>query len=337
MPRSTSTARPTGQVLLPLRLFLGFTFVYAGLTKFFSGDYWSATATDGFVHQTQSATATSPIGFLLNHALEHATLAAFGIAAGELLAGLGLLLGVWTRLSAAGAFALSTSFFLTVSWGTSPYFTGADIVFMAALLPLIIAGDAGYFSVGETIRTGVLDQMGVAKSRKLSNRPLEEEISRRTLVKTGAVAGGAGAAALALGLFGKSRAHASTVAAPADTGIPAATASATPTPAATQQAPAGTRVAAVSDLPVGGSVRFTASTGEPAYLLQPTAGTYLAYSAVCTHQGCTINHTKGSQELKCPCHGARFDTTSGEPTRGPARSPLTKFTVTVSGTDIYVA
>ncbi|EIC92038.1 hypothetical protein IMCC13023_05170 [Candidatus Aquiluna sp. IMCC13023] len=41
------------------------------------------------------------------------------------------------------------------------------------------------------------------------------------------------------------------------------------------------------------------------------------------------------EQIVCGCHGARFDTDSGEPQSGPARSALGKITIEVRGEDLY--
>lgn len=323
-PKST-----VGKALAPLRIFLGLTFIYAGFDKFLSTDYFSKTSPNGFLHQTQAVMADSPIQFILNHTLEHFTLFAFLIAAGEVLVGLGMLFGIWTRFAAIGGFALATSFFLTVSWATTPYYTGADLVYMFAYVPFIIAGDGGVFSIENQIRNRVRNDRGVKPGRKLSNRPLETDIERRTFVKTSAVASGLGIVGLAAGLLGhKSRGTIE---------IAATQASATPAASDTAAPATGTKIASVADVPVGTSFAFkNPADGIPAYLMQPAAGTFVAYSARCTHQGCIVNPKSGGG-FHCPCHGAQFDGTTGDATHGPARTPLAKINVSVSGTDIYVA
>ncbi|NGN68735.1 Rieske (2Fe-2S) protein [Streptomyces sp. A7024] len=65
-------------------------------------------------------------------------------------------------------------------------------------------------------------------------------------------------------------------------------------------------------------------------LVREQGGGLKGYSAVCTHQGCTITNIKGD-ELICPCHGSRFDAANGEPTRGPAQVPLETVPVKVKG------
>ena len=49
----------------------------------------------------------------------------------------------------------------------------------------------------------------------------------------------------------------------------------------------------------------------------------------------TILVTRPALETFRGCHGARFDTDSGEPQSGPARSALGKITIEVRGEDLY--
>ena len=59
------------------------------------------------------------------------------IALGELAVGLGVLSGVLTRIAALGGMLLALMLFLTVSYHSDPYYTGADIVFLFAFTPLL--------------------------------------------------------------------------------------------------------------------------------------------------------------------------------------------------------
>lgn len=95
----------------------------------------------------------------------------------------------------------------------------------------------------------------------------------------------------------------------------------------------GSATVALSSIPVGGAV--SASLGStPIVVAQPTAGKVVAFSAVCTHQGCTV--APQGKEFDCPCHGSRFDGTTGDVINGPARTPLTKLTASVSGDKVTV-
>ncbi|WP_315099177.1 Rieske (2Fe-2S) protein, partial [uncultured Cellulomonas sp.] len=92
-------------------------------------------------------------------------------------------------------------------------------------------------------------------------------------------------------------------------------------------AASGGAIAQVSDIPVGGALSAKDADGKPIILLQPEAGTVVALSAVCTHQGCTV--VPEGEELQCPCHASVFDLT-GANVSGPAKSPLPTVDVHVS-------
>jgi len=64
-------------------------------------------------------------------------------------------------------------------------------------------------------------------------------------------------------------------------------------------------------------------------------GQYIAFSASCPHQCCTVN-VSGSQ-FRCPCHGAVFNMTSGACTNGVTSHPLTALQVCVDSTGIVVS
>ncbi len=142
-------------------------------------------------------------------------------------------------------------------------------------------------------------------------------MERRAVLTSGAVSAGVGVAAVTLAACGGSSGSSSS-------------ASSAATPAAAAPAGAG-QIAKVSDVPVGSVFAFQDPQGGPAFLLQPTAGTFLAYSGICTHNGCTVGYDEGAAEFACPCHGARFEVATGEPVQGPAQRPLTKIAVAESG------
>ena len=80
----------------------------------------------------------------------------------------------------------------------------------------------------------------------------------------------------------------------------------------------------LSDLPVGTTRVFA---DRQIALTRTGEATVVAYSALCPHQGCAVAVVDG--QLKGPCHGSKFDTTTGAVVRGPARSGLETRTVTV--------
>ena len=83
------------------------------------------------------------------------------IALGEIAIGLGTLLGLWARIAAVGGAVLSLTLFLTVSFHSSPYFTGASIVFLFAWVPLILAGSGGVLSLDGVIRSWARHEAGL--------------------------------------------------------------------------------------------------------------------------------------------------------------------------------
>jgi cytochrome b6-f complex iron-sulfur subunit len=97
----------------------------------------------------------------------------------------------------------------------------------------------------------------------------------------------------------------------------------------------GAAIAKVSEVAPGSAFKFKDS-GNPAVLVHLKSGDFVAYSAVCTHQGCTVAY-KGGQ-LACPCHGSVFDPAkSAEVVAGPAPTPLPKIPVQVEGGEIVKA
>jgi Rieske Fe-S protein len=149
-------------------------------------------------------------------------------------------------------------------------------------------------------------------------------MERRAVLTSGAVIAGAGIAAVTLAACGdNSGSAAASASAPAPEGsAPAASAG---------SASSGEKIAMVSDVPVGSIFAFEDPQGGPAFLLQPAAGTFLAYSGICTHNGCTVGYDEAAAEFACPCHGARFEVATGEPVQGPAQQPLAKIAVVESG------
>ena len=82
----------------------------------------------------------------------------------------------------------------------------------------------------------------------------------------------------------------------------------------------GEAIAQESDVAPGSAVKFK-DRGRDAVLVHLDGGEFVAYSAVCTHAGCTVAYKDG--QLACPCHGSLFDAANGaEVISGPAQTPL---------------
>ena len=89
----------------------------------------------------------------------------------------------------------------------------------------------------------------------------------------------------------------------------------------------GRVIARVSEVPLGSAIEFRDDySGERAVLVHLEGGQFVAYSVVCTHQGCPVAYRYG--ELVCPCHGSVFDPArGGAVVLGPAREPLQELKV----------
>ena len=148
--------------MLPLRAFLGFTFCFAGLQKLANPNFLNAASPSSIQAQLIASIRISPLHPLLAHLLRFAVPIGIVIALAELAVGLGTLLGLWTRVAAAGGAVLALTLFLTVSFHSSPYYTGADIVFFFAWIPLIVAGSGGVLSLDSVIasRVAAENQLG---------------------------------------------------------------------------------------------------------------------------------------------------------------------------------
>jgi cytochrome b6-f complex iron-sulfur subunit len=143
--------------------------------------------------------------------------------------------------------------------------------------------------------------------------------SRRTFLGRGAVLGAVGVAS-SVGLT------ACTDDIRAENSAPSQHLGGTPTP-----------VIAVGDLPVGEQASV-AVDGRTLLLNRESEDTVKAFSAACTHQGCTVapGQDQGRPTFACPCHGSHFDVATGAPYGGPAKKPLTEFTATVEGDSVMV-
>ncbi|MFG1967063.1 Rieske (2Fe-2S) protein [Nonomuraea sp. NPDC049028] len=100
--------------------------------------------------------------------------------------------------------------------------------------------------------------------------------------------------------------------------------------------PAGIKgqvLAKTADVPVGGGVLVEQ---YKIVVTQPAKGVFKAFSAVCTHKGCTV----GSPEenvITCGCHGSEFAADTGKALKGPATAPLVAYKIKVVGDGVVVA
>ena len=88
---------------------------------------------------------------------------------------------------------------------------------------------------------------------------------------------------------------------------------------------------------VGETHQFALGNGMPAILFRTKTGVF-AYSATCTHQGCTVSYQNSNKSLYCPCHGAEFDPfKNGGVITGPALDSLPAVKVKITGDWVVLA
>ncbi|MEV6163690.1 DoxX family protein [Streptomyces sp. NPDC052052] len=130
--------------LLPLRIFLGVTFVYAGINKLTDRSFFHASGTGSLGETLHAVRDSAAVPALVDLALKNPGAFGYAIALGELAVGIGTLLGLWARLAAFGGALISLSLWLTMSWQADPYYLGNDLAYLVAWLPLLLAGAAAF-------------------------------------------------------------------------------------------------------------------------------------------------------------------------------------------------
>jgi Rieske Fe-S protein len=96
---------------------------------------------------------------------------------------------------------------------------------------------------------------------------------------------------------------------------------------------AGRDLASTDEIPVGGGKIFKE---EEVVVTQPEQGRFKAFSAICTHQRCTVASVSDGT-INCVCHGSKFDIADGSVAHGPATRPLPAEKITVEGNSVRLA
>ena len=256
-----------------------------------------------------------------------------GIALIELAIGIGALTAFGFRLAAFGGFGLSLLFWLTASWTIRPFYLGPDLPFAAGWLTLLLAGH------GDVLVPRWADRDG----RSIVGRtdPSMRRVARRAVLQA-AILGAAAVVAASLTVPFRVAEVETTETPDASDGTdaeasgpggsptpsahpPTASPSPTPSPlkglAVATLASLGSHAAAAFTVPFDAPAPLPA--GDPAVLVKLAGGSYVAFDALCTHAGCTVEYDAGSRLLVCPCHGATFDPGAlGAALQGPTDQPL---------------
>jgi Rieske Fe-S protein len=94
---------------------------------------------------------------------------------------------------------------------------------------------------------------------------------------------------------------------------------------ATDEAATGAILAKTKSIPVRGGKIIK----DKYVVTQPKKGVFRAFSAKCTHKGCTLASVSGGT-INCPCHGSKFKISTGAVAHGPAKRPLPRKRITIS-------
>lgn len=338
--------------LFPLRLFLGITFVYAGVQKLSDPGFLHPGAQTYIGTQLEGFATGTPGGFLLRtFAIPHPGVAGVGVAITEILIGLLVTAGFFTRIAAAGGMGLNFLLFLTASWNTTPYFLGPDLVFTFAWLPFVLAGASGQPALDYVVM-----RPSEALIRRTRLRPLDAAEGAQAAAASTRRALLAEFAGVALAIAGISTLAKGSYSAPRALGVgPRGTtkggavggnaggASATgggkgggakSTSGSSKVPPGAVKLGPGKNLPSGQAATYNdPADGSPDILIRDAAGNLKAFSAVCTHAGCTVGYEGGT--IICPCHGGEFSAETGEVIAGPPPSPLAPKKVLEAGGQIY--
>ncbi|MFC8880542.1 DoxX family protein, partial [Streptomyces ardesiacus] len=148
-----------GVVLLPLRVFLGFISIYAGMGKLCDPVYFDGGERGSMVKWLNTLHPWDVAEPLRQFALAHPVGAGLVIAFLQVLVGVLTVLGCWQRVAAVVGAGLSAALLVTVSWKSVPAYDAPDIIYLAAWSPLIIAG-APVYSVDGRLASSAWRRLG---------------------------------------------------------------------------------------------------------------------------------------------------------------------------------
>ncbi len=271
-----------------LRAWLSITWIYAGWDKATDSGFLTKGATGYIGDQLIGYSTNSPISWLFNGLIEHATAVGVFVIFSEFAIGIATLLWIAPTSAAFGGFLMSIVLWLASTFYISPYFLGSDTAY--AILWLV------YF----------LTLVGNRKT-------IDVSLDRRGAIRVGLLS----VASIATALVGKSFAKVS--------------------PKAETTVSGSSQIIELAKINVGDTHQFALSNGMPAILFRTKTGVF-AYSATCTHEGCTVSYKSSNKSLYCPCHGAEFDPfKNGGAIAGPARDALPTVKVKIDGDWVVLA
>ena len=91
-----------------------------------------------------------------------------------------------------------------------------------------------------------------------------------------------------------------------------------------------------ANLPANSALMFKFA-GRPAMLIHHGDGSWTAFSAICTHLGCTVAYEPDQQRIHCACHGGVYDPKTGQNVSGPPPKPLTVYRAALAEGKVVVS
>ncbi|MER7400868.1 DoxX family protein, partial [Streptomyces sp. NPDC000151] len=173
-----------GVVLLPLRIFLGFITIYAGMGKLCDPVYFDGGERGSMVKWLESLDPWALATPLRDFALAHPVGAGLTVAFLQVVVGVLTVCGLWQRVAASMGALLSAALLMTVSWRNVPVYDAPDIIYLAAWSPLIIAG-APVYSLDARLAGEAWRNLGP----RVEVWDLRRRVLRRGAVMTAVVAG----------------------------------------------------------------------------------------------------------------------------------------------------
>ena len=339
-----------GRLLLPLRVFLGVTFIYAGLVKLADPTFLDPSAPGSLVEQLHAFARDSPLS-PVDHGDRHpsrGTDRPLGAHRGALAVGSRRAVRPGSACRCLGRLRDLRALLPDRVMGDAPYFYGPDLPYAAGWLTLALVGDGGLHVLRGRTFGGWPGGAGIC-------RPTTGLPARRAFLETLTV----GIAALALpkasalarpswlrGLLGSaseerlqvasvpggSAGAAATPAQSAGSGVPSAVSAPTPRPVPNRSSFGGRRGGRLPVRSPSGRFRTVAAagsatfvvpaSGDPGVLVMLANGSIVAFDALCTHAGCPVDYVPQDKLLEYPCHGAIFDPAHGAAVlAGPAFEP----------------
>jgi len=139
--KNANSALVSLSLVWPLRLFIGFTFLYAGMQHLTDPSYFDPSKAGYVGHLVAQYAIGSPLhDFLLGVVVPNAVSFGWTVAIGEVLVGIATLTGLLFRVAALAGLILNFTFFLSATWNAFPFYFGSDIVFVMCWFTLLLTG-----------------------------------------------------------------------------------------------------------------------------------------------------------------------------------------------------